>query len=313
MTTRHRSSRKRSIADPPSVAVPGGHPPRPSSSPSPRTDTPSGSASRANRSRSPRRPPNRPHAARNRELPARRARQRLLRPARQGPTTASPRRRTPRAGGQGQHHHPGAAAPAGGSRRRRPSGGSTSATTPAAPSASPRTGGRSSRPPVLFRRTALTAPLPTPQRGGDLDELWAAAQRHPPGPCLLAGVLVASLEPDISHPVIDLDGEQGTGKTTAGKTIVSVLDPSTPPGTPVPQGPRAMDHRGRRVLVGRPGQPVRVPDWLSDALCRASTGDGDVRRKLYSDGGLYVVRFRGASSSTASTSVSSATTSPTGS
>jgi hypothetical protein len=38
-----------------------------------------------------------------------------------------------------------------------------------------------------------------------------------------------------------------------------------------------------------------LPDWLSDALCRASTGDGDVRRKLYSDGGLYVVRFRGAS------------------
>jgi hypothetical protein len=35
-----------------------------------------------------------------------------------------------------------------------------------------------------------------------------------------------------------------------------------------------------------------IPDWWSDALCRAVTGDGDVRRQLYSDGGLVVFAFR---------------------
>ena len=35
-----------------------------------------------------------------------------------------------------------------------------------------------------------------------------------------------------------------------------------------------------------------VPDWLSDSLCRAVTGDGDVRRALYTDGGLAVFAFR---------------------
>lgn len=36
----------------------------------------------------------------------------------------------------------------------------------------------------------------------------------------------------------------------------------------------------------------RVPEWLSDSLCRASTGDGDVKRALYTDDGLSVVQFR---------------------
>jgi hypothetical protein len=35
-----------------------------------------------------------------------------------------------------------------------------------------------------------------------------------------------------------------------------------------------------------------IPPWLSDSLCRASTGDGDVRRKLYTDGDYAVFAFR---------------------
>jgi hypothetical protein len=33
-------------------------------------------------------------------------------------------------------------------------------------------------------------------------------------------------------------------------------------------------------------------DWLSDSLCRAVTGEGDVRRKLYTDGDHAVFNFR---------------------
>ena len=35
-----------------------------------------------------------------------------------------------------------------------------------------------------------------------------------------------------------------------------------------------------------------IPEWFSDALCRAVTGDGDVRRRLYSDGDYHVIAFR---------------------
>jgi hypothetical protein len=36
----------------------------------------------------------------------------------------------------------------------------------------------------------------------------------------------------------------------------------------------------------------RIPPWFSDALCKAVSGDGLVRRRLYSDGDLSVVTFR---------------------
>ena len=35
-----------------------------------------------------------------------------------------------------------------------------------------------------------------------------------------------------------------------------------------------------------------VPPWLSDSICRAVTGEGDVRRKLYTDGEHHVFSFR---------------------
>jgi hypothetical protein len=35
-----------------------------------------------------------------------------------------------------------------------------------------------------------------------------------------------------------------------------------------------------------------IPDWLSDALCRAVTGDGMVRRRLYENDDLTVLAFR---------------------
>src|ERR1019366_6009239 len=35
-----------------------------------------------------------------------------------------------------------------------------------------------------------------------------------------------------------------------------------------------------------------IQPWLSDSLCRAVTGDGDVRRKLYTDGELAVFSYR---------------------
>ncbi|GAB3995305.1 hypothetical protein GCM10029992_12210 [Glycomyces albus] len=80
-------------------------------------------------------------------------------------------------------------------------------------------------PPVKFKRTTLNSPLPEPVRGGELAELWewlnvAEADR----PLVLAW-LVAVLFCDIPHPVLGLFGEQGTGKSTAEKLLVSLVDP----------------------------------------------------------------------------------------
>ena len=150
-----------------------------------------------------------------------------------------------------------------------------------------------SRPsPVLFRRTPLTGVLPTPEHGGDLAGLWDIINVAERDRGLLLADMVAAYFPDMPHPIMALTGEQGTGKSTATRVIVSLLDPS-----PVPLRKPPKDVETWAVAAG--GSHVvavdnvsTVPDWFSDSLCRASTGDGDVRRQLYTDGDLFVFAFK---------------------
>jgi energy-coupling factor transporter ATP-binding protein EcfA2 len=146
--------------------------------------------------------------------------------------------------------------------------------------------------PVLFRRTALTAPLRRPIGGGDMSELWSLLNAAEDDRPLVVAYLVAALMLNMPHPILSLTGEQGTGKSTAAKILSSVTDPST---VQLRKPPRDLDS-WTTAAVGSHVVAVdnlsSLPDWLSDALCRASTGDGDVRRRLYTDGDLHVVSFR---------------------
>lgn len=149
-----------------------------------------------------------------------------------------------------------------------------------------------SKAPVLFRRTALTGPMPLPTRG-NMEELWSLLNVTEDDRALVLGWLVAALlSVDAPCPALALFGEQGTGKSTAMRLLVDIVDPS-----PVPcrKPPRDSDSwvtaASGSVVVGLDNLSV-VSDMLSDTLCRAVTGDGDVRRQLYTDGGLYTFAFK---------------------
>jgi hypothetical protein len=146
--------------------------------------------------------------------------------------------------------------------------------------------------PVLFKRTALTAPLPVPERGEDLSLLWQRLNVCVDDrPVILAWMLLALL-PDLPHPVLAVDGEQGTGKSTALRTLVSCIDPSPVPLRKPPRDPDSWVTAAAGSWVVGLDNLSAIPDWLSDSLCRAVTGDGDVRRKLYTDSEHAVFAFR---------------------
>jgi hypothetical protein len=92
--------------------------------------------------------------------------------------------------------------------------------------------------------------------------------------------------------VLSLFGEQGVAKSTTTKRLVELVDPSPVPLRKPPRDAEAWVTAAQGSwVVGLDNLSV-VPDWLSDSLCRAVTGDGDVRRALYTDGGLAVFAFR---------------------
>jgi energy-coupling factor transporter ATP-binding protein EcfA2 len=147
------------------------------------------------------------------------------------------------------------------------------------------------RSPVLFRRTVLTAPMLEPARGGNLDGLWelvpvAQADRE-----LLLGWLLHATMSGEPHAILLLGGPQGAGKSTAAEYLGGLVDPSTAPTRAEPREPRqwAISASGSWLI---PLDNVSaIPAWLSDALCRAATGDGWVDRALFTNSELAVLRF----------------------
>jgi hypothetical protein len=146
--------------------------------------------------------------------------------------------------------------------------------------------------PVLFRRTELTGPLPVPSRDGNLDALRQHLNVTESDWPLIVGWLVAALFETIPHAILSLVGEQGVGKTTAAKVLVRTVDPSPAPVRSAPRDVEAWALTASGGWIVALDNLSAVPDWLSDALCRGATGDGFVRRTLYTSDGLSVTSFR---------------------
>lgn len=146
--------------------------------------------------------------------------------------------------------------------------------------------------PVLFRRTELTGALPVPEAGGSLDEFRDLVNVTDETWPLFVGFLVASFFTDISHPIALMGGQQGSGKSTGAELLAGVIDP----------GPAVLRTPPRDVeqwVLNASGSWMvaidnvsRISEWWSDALCRAATGDGLVRRRLFTDEELSVLSFR---------------------
>lgn len=148
------------------------------------------------------------------------------------------------------------------------------------------------RAPVLFQRNAVTASQVEPARGGSLEPLWALMNVNPEDRPLLAAYMVASFLEDIPHPIAAFSGESGTAKSTNSKMVSQILDPSTVPLRKAPKDAESWVTAASGSWVVTIDNVSTIQEWFSDALCRASTGDGDVKRQLYTDAGLSVFSFR---------------------
>jgi hypothetical protein len=149
------------------------------------------------------------------------------------------------------------------------------------------------RPPVLFRRTALTSPLPVPVSTADgLAGFRELFNVDDVGWDLLLGWLVAALLPEIPHPILALLGEQGTAKSTTATLAVQLVDPSPAPLRSAPREPRGWAVAASASWCVAVDNISSVPGWFSDALCKAVTGDGHIDRALYTDEDVSVLAFR---------------------
>ena len=148
--------------------------------------------------------------------------------------------------------------------------------------------------PVLFRRTVLTAVLPEPEQVepevlAELRTLLNVGDHTWP---IVVGWLVAALIANIPHPILMFVVEQWTGRSTAARLVLGVIDPSPAPMRSEPHDPEQWATAAAGSWTVCLDNVSQVSGWLSDSLCKAVTGDGAVRRKLYTDADLAVLAFR---------------------
>lgn len=149
--------------------------------------------------------------------------------------------------------------------------------------------------PVLFRRTRLTGQLDLPFNGErDGEKLWEFVRIDPADrPVLLAWLVAVLILVDAPHPILALLAEQGAAKSSITRCLVDLVDPSS---VPLRKAPRDEDSwviaAAASWVVALDNLSGSLQQWLSDCLCRASTGDGSVRRALYTDSDVSVISFR---------------------
>jgi hypothetical protein len=135
--------------------------------------------------------------------------------------------------------------------------------------------------PVRFRRPGGLGALPTPQSGGTLAGLREFVNVNDDDWPLLAGALVASVRPRGPYPVVNLLGGEGTAKTTTAMALRSLVDPSAMPTRSEPKDMRDLAIAAHNSHVIAFDNLSSIPVWLSDGLCRLSTGGGFATRELY--------------------------------
>ncbi|WP_405615265.1 ATP-binding protein [Streptomyces sp. NBC_01508] len=152
---------------------------------------------------------------------------------------------------------------------------------------------RVARSPVLFRRSGAMKPLPEPLADGDgLPKLRDLLNTSDEGFRLLVGWLVATFIPDLPHPILTFRGEQGTGKSKGAAMVIGIIDPSGAPKRTAPRDIKSWATQAFNSWALCLDNVSIIADWLSDALCRAVTGDGIVDRALYTDDDVVVLEFR---------------------
>ncbi|HXW62045.1 MAG TPA: hypothetical protein VEJ45_05555 [Candidatus Acidoferrales bacterium] len=140
------------------------------------------------------------------------------------------------------------------------------------------------KPSVRFLRPQGLLPLPTPERGGTIEELRRfLSVASDDDFVLVVAFLVAALRPRGPYPVLVIVSEQGSGKTTMSRILRGLVDPNFAMTRAEPKENRDLAIACRNGHVIALDNVSRLPDWLSDTLARIATGDAFATRALYTD------------------------------
>jgi hypothetical protein len=139
------------------------------------------------------------------------------------------------------------------------------------------------RPPVRFRRANGMRQLTVPVAGGKVDELKPFLNVDDNDFKLVVGWILGSLRGSGPYPILCLYGPPGAAKPTLAEVCRELVDPNKIAARTPPRDERDVFVAAHNALVVIFGNISCLLAWLSDALCRLSSGEGFGTRMLYTD------------------------------
>jgi len=139
-------------------------------------------------------------------------------------------------------------------------------------------------PPVRFVRQNGMQPLPVPAMSGSVDELREFVNlRDDASWRMYVAWIIGSFMADAPMPILNVDGEQGSGKTSACKIARMFTDPNKGDLRRPPREDRDLMIAAKNSWVVGYDNISSLPPWLSDSLCSLATGGSFGVRQHYSN------------------------------
>lgn len=127
-------------------------------------------------------------------------------------------------------------------------------------------------------------PIPAPEPGGSLTELRSLLNLADDNQWILVvGWMIGALRVGRPTPILIVNGEQGSAKSTLSRILRNTIDPNKAPLRSPPRDERDLVIAAGNSLVLAYDNLSGISDSLSDSICRMATGGGFGTRALYTN------------------------------
>lgn len=148
---------------------------------------------------------------------------------------------------------------------------------------------------IIFRRYDHQLPQVSPETNYSpeiFDQFMNLLNVKKEDRLLLKCYTIATFIPNLLKAVLMVHGEQGTAKSMLEELLISLIDPTRTRTLTIPRSTEELIRELSHHAVAYYDNLSIIPGWVSDLLCRAVTGSGFSKRKLYTDNGdiIYVLQ-----------------------
>ncbi|PXW71070.1 hypothetical protein C7964_102972 [Loktanella sp. PT4BL] len=140
-------------------------------------------------------------------------------------------------------------------------------------------------PPARFTRAKSMQALPLPaSHGGDINLLRPFLNTGNEADFqMLVAWLIGCFHPKGPYPILILNGEQGSAKSTTARVLRNLIDPANPIARSAPNSEQDLVIAAKHNHVLAFDNLSTIKPMMADAFCRIATGGGFGTRKLHTD------------------------------